>query len=95
MVFLIRDNYILAHGTKWEDDSIIKMFRDEVERLLSCSCTVYVNDRPVELSPTFPEKVADLEFYLHKGTNVFKFKWHGPHGQVEAESIIHLQTYEI
>lgn len=95
MVFLIRDNYILAHGTKWDDDDIVKMFRGEAERLLSASCTVYVNDRPVKLSQTFPEKVDDLVYHLHNGTNVFKFKWLGPHGQVGDESVIHLQTYEM
>ena len=95
MVFLIRDNYILAHGTKWDDDDIIKMFRDEAERLLSASCTVYVNDQPVKLSQNFPEKVDDLAYYLHNGTNVFKFKWHGSQGRVDEESVIHLQAYEM
>ena len=58
MVFLIRDNYILAHGTKWDDDDIIKMFRDEAERLLSTSCTVYIDDQPINatLPKTFPER---------------------------------------
>ena len=95
MVFLIRDNYILAHGTKWDDDDIIKMFRDEADRLLSASCTVYVNDQPVKLSQNFPEKVDDLAHYLHKGTNLFKFRWHGSNGQVDEESVIHLQAYEM
>lgn len=95
MVFLIRDNYILAHGTKWDDDDIIKMFRDEAERLLSTSCTVYVNDQPVKLSQTLLEKVDDLAYYLHNGTTVFKFKWRGSQGRVDEESVIHLQAYEM
>lgn len=89
MIFLIRDNYILAHGTKYDDDDIINMFRDETERLLSTTCTVYVNDRPVKLPQTFSEKLDALEYHLHNGTNVFKFKW----GQLGEESVIHLQTY--
>ena len=93
MVFLIRDNYILAHGTKWDDDNIIKMFRDEVEVILSTSCTVYIDERPINDTPskTILEKVDELVYYLHKGTNVFTFKWNG----IPSESVIHLQAYSI
>jgi hypothetical protein len=95
MVFLIRDSYILTVGTKCDNDDIIKVFRDEVERILSTSCTVYIDDQPINdtLPKTFPEKVDALVYYLLRGTTVFKFKWHGPHGQVVSESVIHLQTY--
>lgn len=94
MVFLIRDNYILAHGTKWDDDDIIKMFRDEAERLLSTSCTVYIDDQPINatLPKTFPEKVDALVYYLLQGTIVFKFRWNG---EISSESVINLQTYSI
>lgn len=95
MVFLIRDSYILTVGTKWDSDDIIKVFRDEVERILSTSCTVYIDDQPINdtLPKTFPEKVDAMVYYLLQGTTVFKFRWHGPHGQVDSESVIHLQTY--
>jgi hypothetical protein len=97
MVFLIRDSFILAVGTKYDNDDIIKVFRDEVERILSTSCTVYIDDQPINdtLPKTFPEKVDALVYYLLQGTTVFKFKWHGPHGQVNSESVIHLQRYEM
>ena len=97
MVFLIRDSFILTVGTKYDNDDIIKVFRDEVERILSTSCTVYIDDQPINdtLPKTFPEKVDALVYYLLQGTTVFKFKWHGPHGQVNSESVIHLQTYKM
>jgi len=97
MVFLIRDSFILAVGTKYDNDDIIKVFRDEVERILSTSCTVYIDDQPINdtLPKTFPEKVDALVYYLLQGTTVFKFRWHGPHGQVNSESVIHLQRYEM
>jgi hypothetical protein len=97
MVFLIRDSFILAVGTKYDNEDIIKVFRDEVGRILSTSCTVYIDDQPINdtLPKTFPEKVDALVYYLLQGTTVFKFRWHGPHGQVNSESVIHLQRYEM
>lgn len=97
MVFLIRDNYIIAHGTSCSDDAIVGVFRDEVERILSSSCTAYIDDQPITstLPKTFPERVDAMADYLLRGTTVFKFRWHGRYGQVSSESVIHLQTYSI
>ena len=94
MVFLIRDSFILTVGTKYDNEDIIKVFRDEVGRILSTSCIVYIDDQPINdaLPKTFPEKVDALVYYLLQGTTVFKFKWHG---DTSSESVIHLQTYSI
>ena len=88
MLFLLRDTYILDHGMDRSDLSY--KFREEVYALLSTSCTLYINNRPITNLPnTFPEKVDDVESYMLQGTSVFEFKWH------DTESIIRIQEYKL
>lgn len=88
MLFLVKDTYILAHGIDRSDLSY--RFREEVYALLSTSCTLYINDRPITNLPnTFPDKVDDVESYMLQGKNVFVFKWYN------TESVIRIQEYKL
>ena len=88
MLFLIKDNYILSHGLDRSDLSY--RFREEVFVLLSLSCTLYIDDKPITNLPnTFPDKVDNVESYLLQGSNKFVFKWH------DTESVIHVQDYKL
>ena len=88
MLFLVKDNYILDHGIDRSDLSY--KFREEVYVLLSSSCTLYINNRPITNLPnTFPDNVYDVESYLLQGANKFVFKWH------DTKSVIRVQDYKL
>ena len=88
MLFLVRDNYILDHGLNRSDLSY--KFREEVYALLSTSCTLYIDDKPITNLPnTFPDNVDNVESYLLQGANKFVFKRH------DSEYVLRVQDYKL